>query len=105
MRARGSIEILEESIQLLRAAPSAAIAAYLAGAVPFFAGLLFFGTDMSRNPFAAERLPAESLGLTVLFIWKSVWQAVFAARLYRYQALAAPRADLDTLSRLACLGE
>ena len=91
MRELDAIEILEESIQLLRAAPSAAIAAYLAGAVPFFAGLLFFWTDMSRNPFAAERLPAESLALAALFIWKSVWQAVFAARLYWYQALTAPR--------------
>ena len=36
MRERDAIEILEESIQLLRAAPSKAIAAYLAGAVPFF---------------------------------------------------------------------
>jgi hypothetical protein len=91
MREPGAVEILEASIQLLRAAPSAAVAAYLTGAIPFLVGLLFFWTDMSRSPFAAERLPAESLGLTVLFIWKSVWQAVFAARLYGYQALAAPR--------------
>jgi hypothetical protein len=91
MRELDAIEILEESIQLLRAAPSAAIAAYVTGAVPFFVGLLFFWTDMSRNPFAAERVPAESLGLTALFIWKSVWQAVFAARLYGYQALAPLR--------------
>jgi len=91
MRERDAIEILEESIQLLRAAPSKAIAAYLAGAVPFFVGLLFFWTDMSRNPFAAERLPAESLGLTALFLWKSVWQAIFAARLYWFHSLAPPR--------------
>ena len=91
MRERGAIDILEDSIQLLRAAPSAAIAAYLAGAIPFFVGLLFFWTDMSRNPFAAERLPAESLGLTALYIWKSVWQAVFAARLYWFHSLAPPR--------------
>lgn len=91
MRELDAIEILEESIQLLRAVPSPAIAAYLAGAVPFFVGLLFFWTDMSRNPFAAERLPAESLGLTALFIWKSVWQAIFAGRLYGYHALATPR--------------
>src|SRR5579872_3027098 len=91
MREPDAIEILEESIQLLRAAPLSAISAYLTGAVPFFVGLLFFWTDMSRSPFAAEGLPAESLGLAALFIWKSVWQAIFAARLYRYQALAAPR--------------
>jgi hypothetical protein len=84
---RGAVEILEEAIQLLRVAPAASIATYLAGAIPFLVGLLFFWTDMTRNPFAAERLAGESLGVAVLFIWKSVWQAVFEARLYRQLSL------------------
>jgi len=91
MRQREAVEILEEALQLLRTAPSAAIAAYLAGAIPFLVGLLFFLADMARNPFAAERLPTESLSLAALFIWKSVWQAVFAAWLYRHYALAPPQ--------------
>ena len=35
--------------------------------------------------------PRNRWALAALFIWKSVWQAVFAARLYGYQELAAPR--------------
>ena len=82
MRERKALEILEESVNLLRAAPSAAVAAYLAGMVPFSLGLLFFLTDMLRNPFAAERLVLESLALALLYLWKSAWQAVFMRRLH-----------------------
>ncbi len=78
-----AIGILEEAVHLLRNAGSATLALYLTGAVPFAVGFLFFWTDMARNPFAPERLSAESLGIAILFIWKNVWQALFAARLYR----------------------
>jgi hypothetical protein len=91
MQERGAVEILEEAVHLLRGAPPAAMAVYLAGAIPFFVGLLFFWTDMARNPFAAEWLAAESLGLAGLFVWKGVWQAVFQARLYRQLSMTAPR--------------
>ena len=84
---RGAVEILEEAIQLLRTAPAASIAVYLAGAIPFFVALLYFWTDMARNPFAAERLAGESLAVAALFLWKSVRQAVFEARLYRQLSL------------------
>jgi len=56
MRGRGAIEISEEAVSLLRAASSATIATYLAGAIPLALGVLFFWTDMARNPFAPERL-------------------------------------------------
>jgi hypothetical protein len=87
-RERGAIEILEEAVQLLRTAPATSIAVYLAGAIPLLVGLLFFWTDMTRNPFAAERLAGESLGAAMLFLWKSVWQAAFEARLYRQLSLS-----------------
>jgi hypothetical protein len=82
MRERKALEILEQSVSLLRAAPAGAVAAYLTGTVPFSLALLFFLTDMVRSPFAAERLVIESLGLAVLYLWKSVWQAVFVQRLH-----------------------
>jgi hypothetical protein len=56
MREHGAVEILEEAIHLLRAAPATTIALYLAGSIPFSVGLLLFLADMTRNPFAAERL-------------------------------------------------
>ena len=100
---RGAVEILEEAIQLLRTAPAANIAVYLAGAIPFLVGLLFFWTDMTRNPFAAERLAGESLGVATLFIWKSVWQAAFEARLYRQLSLRmAPPLKLARLVAIQC---
>ncbi len=77
-----AIEILEQSVNLLRAAPMRIVVKYLIGAVPFMLALLFFLSDMTRSPFAAEHLAAASLGLAVLYIWKNVWQALFEADLY-----------------------
>jgi hypothetical protein len=83
VRVRGAIALIEEAVALLRSADAATWAMYLAGSVPFILGLLFFLTDMSRNPFASEWLAFESLGLAALLVWKNVWQALFAVRLYR----------------------
>jgi len=80
---RTSLEMLEEAVHLLRSAPAGALAAYLAGSVPFLLGLLYFFADMSRNAFAGEHLLSASLTLAILFVWKNVWQAIFSARLYR----------------------
>lgn len=79
---RTSIDILEEAVSLLRSSTLDIAATYLAGAVPFTLGFLFFLADMSRSPYAFERLPYESLALAALFIWKNCWQAVFMAKLY-----------------------
>ncbi len=77
-----AIEILEQAASLLRAAPAAAIATYLAGASPFVLAVLFFLNDMTRSAFAYDRLAAWSLALAALYVWKNVWQAIFTARLY-----------------------
>src|SRR5271155_3046009 len=55
----------------------------MSGAIPFTLALLFFLSDMTRSPFAAQHLATASLGVAVLYIWKNIWQACFAARLYR----------------------
>ena len=80
---RGAIDVLEEAVQLLRAAPASAHLTYLAGAVPFILALLFFWNDMTHSAFASEHLVTGSLALAVLFIWKNVWQAMFNVRLFR----------------------
>src|SRR5579872_785958 len=77
-----SIELLEQAVALLRGAPLAALVAYLTGAVPFVLAMLFFLNDMSRSPYAFDRLPAWSLALALLYVWKNVWQAMYAAELY-----------------------
>ncbi len=91
-RGLGAVAILEEAVTLLRSAPLATVVAYLAGAVPFLLGLLFFLSDMSRSPFAFEHLAPASLGLAALFVWKNVWQALFAARLHEQVSPGARRA-------------
>jgi len=87
---RRALDLLEEAVNLLRSVTLQAAVAYLTGAVPFLLGLLFFLSDMGRSPFAFEHLLPASLGVALLFAWKSVWQAIFAAHLYRQ---LSPRAS------------
>jgi hypothetical protein len=102
MRARGAIEILEESAHLLREAPAAAVAAYLTGAIPFTLALLFFFTEMIRSPFAFERLAVESLVVAALLLWKHVWQAIFMARLHGQLTSRTSAASLPRLIAIQC---
>ncbi len=95
---RGAIDILEEAVQLLRAAPGSAYVMYLAGAVPFVLALLFFLNDMTHSPFASEHLVTGSLALAVLFVWKNVWQALFSVRLFR--VLSPASTQTGSLARL-----
>jgi hypothetical protein len=81
-RPRGSVQIVEEAVALLRAASSETIFMYLFGAIPFFVAFLYFLSEMMRNPFARESLAVESLIVALLFVWKRIWQAVFAAQLH-----------------------
>jgi hypothetical protein len=80
---RPATEILEQAVNLLRAAPPQAIVIYLAGAIPFMLGALVFLNDMMLSAFAFDHLVEASLGLAALYIWKNTLQAVFAARLYQ----------------------
>jgi len=77
----GAIELIEQAIHQLRAAPPATLACYYLGALPFVLGLLFFWADMSRSAFAEQHLTGAALGLAALFFWMKFWQAVFARHL------------------------
>ncbi len=86
------METLEEAVHLLRSAPAAAIAAYLAGSVPFLIGFLFFWAEMSRSRDAEADSFFEALGMALLFLWMNGWKAVFAGRLRRQlEGDGAPR--------------
>jgi uncharacterized membrane protein len=78
---KGGLELIEEAVHLLRTAPLGAFSCYYLGSLPFVLGLLYFWADMSRNPFADERLAQASLVLAGLFLWMKTWQAAFARRL------------------------
>ena len=76
-----ALELIEQAIHQLRAAPPATLASYYVGAFPFVLGLLFFWADMSRSAFADQHLAGAALGVAVLFLWMKFWQAVFARNL------------------------
>ncbi len=86
----GPIELLEEAIVLLRLAPASAAAAYLAGAVPFLLGVLFFWADMSRGTMAWQRCSVAALGVTLLYLWKRTCHSRFGAILRATAAGVAP---------------
>jgi len=85
----GPLQLLDESAGLLRRAPPAALAAHLAGTVPFLLGALFFWADMSRGAMAWQRCSLGALGVTLLYLWKRTWQSRMGAIL-RATAAGAP---------------
>lgn len=78
---KNAIELAEEAFHLLRHAPASAWLAYLAGALPFALGLLFFWSEMSQSGFAWRYESAAALGLALLFVWLKCWQTVFCQML------------------------
>ncbi len=86
--ARPALELLEESVHLLRMAPARIHALYFAGTIPFLLGFLFFWTEMSRNVQAEDQLVDFSLGMALLFIWMKCWQSAAASELLAHCARA-----------------
>ena len=89
-RGQGGLALLEEAVHLLRRAPLSVHLAWLAGAGPFIAGLLYFLNTMRWSAFAADQLPPATLGLALLFVWMKAWQAEAAGRLRAFRAGRAP---------------
>lgn len=79
--APGAVEFLEESVNLLRAAPASAWAIYLAGAVPWVLGLGHFWATTSWFTPRSEEVLWRALGLVALYLWLKVAQADFCRRL------------------------
>lgn len=77
-RGKGATDLLEEAVHLLRGSPPGILLAYLAGSLPFVAGLLFFVASMSRGSRAPALLPGAAMGLALLFVWMKAWHAIFA---------------------------
>ena len=93
-----ALDQIDEAALRLRLAPLGTLGVYYAGSVPFVLALLYFWTDMGRNPDAPRDAPGAALGMTALFLAMKTAQAVFAARL---RAQFARRADAPwTLARL-----
>jgi hypothetical protein len=78
---KSALDLVEESFHLLRLASPGTHATYFVGTLPFILALLFFWSDMSRSPFADQRLTSAAFGLTLLFGWMKICQTIFAARI------------------------
>ncbi len=79
---KSPIEMLEEAVHLIRSAGISSLWTYYVGSLPFMLALLQFWSEMSRDPFAPQRLPQAALTLTGLFVWMKVWQTIYTQRLW-----------------------
>ncbi len=80
-RNKGALELVEESVHLLRMAPLGFLFSYYTGSLPFVLGLLFFWADMSRSAFAGRHCARAAFFLALLYLWMKCWQAVYAGQL------------------------
>ena len=75
------LTLAEQAVHLLRRSGAPALLAYYTGSLPFALGLLYFWSDMSRNPMADQYCGPAAAGLALLFIWMKYWQVRFCRRL------------------------
>src|ERR1035438_2906425 len=78
-----ALDLLEDAVNALRAAPLATIVSHGIGSVPFALGLLVFWNDMAEARTSDATCALEALALALLLLWMNCWRAVFAGRLDR----------------------
>jgi hypothetical protein len=90
MNRNRSIELLEESLQILRGAGAPVLLQYWTGSVPFAIALLLLLHDAALS-WGAALLLRDSLACTVAFVWLSYWKSRTSRSLF---ALLAPGSDV-----------
>lgn len=83
---RPTLDVIEESVQLVRTAPPVALTWYYVGSLPFVLGGLFYWAEMSRSPFALRTHAPGALGLALLFAWMKFCQALYGRHLHAHLA-------------------
>ncbi|MFN7996034.1 MAG: DUF4129 domain-containing protein [Bryobacteraceae bacterium] len=83
----GAIDLMEQALHALRAAPFSTLVCQWTGTVPFFLGLLIFWASMTRTGALDSTCALEAALLAVLFVWMNCWRAVFAERMMRQLGL------------------
>lgn len=86
----GAIDLIEESVQILRRLPPWAFSIYYVGSLPFVLGFLYFWTDMSHGAFAYSYCLPDALLVSVLFVWMKICQAEFVLRVRTHVCLEEP---------------
>jgi hypothetical protein len=79
----GALDLLEDAVHALRAAPLATIVSHCIGSVPFALGLLMFWNEMGQPRTSEAACAIEAFALALLLLWMNCWRAVFASRLHR----------------------
>ncbi len=101
-RGRTALQLVEEAVRVLRAAPPAVLMAHFFGSAPCMLYAVYFFTDLSRGAFGSEHVVGESLAFTALYGWMKCWQAISAAHLHAaLLRQPAPQWNVARLSRLA----
>ena len=77
-----ALKLTEQSVHLLRRNSLNALTAYYVGSLPFIFGLLYFWSDMSRNPYAHHYCSPAAAGLALAFIWMKYWHVRYCRHLW-----------------------
>lgn len=100
--APGAVALIEEAVNLLRAAPAAAWGLYLAGAVPWVLGLGHFWASASWFSPRPEELLWRAFGLVAFYLWLKVAQSGFCLHLRAIRMRApAPEWSVRDLALIA----
>ncbi len=81
---RGSLDLLEEAVHILRQAPFSVLIRYFLGTFPFLLGFLYFWADMSRGAFAHRYVAEAAFGISLLYIWMKCWQSAFCNSIHSH---------------------
>ncbi len=87
-----AIDVVEESVHLLRQAPAGTLAIYFAGTAPFVLGVVFFWARTAWFRPSDEAVALAALGLVGLFAWMKWAHAEFCGRLLRQRLGEVPEA-------------
>jgi Domain of unknown function (DUF4129) len=103
-----ALALVEQAVHLLRRGSGPVLAEYYLGSLPFVLALLYFWSDMSRNPMAAWYCGPSAAGVALTFIWMKLWQVRYCRSLWCRVQETAPEAWpwkrlLCTLARQAAL--
>jgi len=96
------LELLEESVHVLRSNISETLPFYAFGSVPLVLAMIYFVSDMSQRSDALDVLPGAATTMTLLFIWKNAWQSIFLRKVMDILTLRDPeKVSMGEFARIA----
>jgi hypothetical protein len=97
-----ALQLLEDAVRLLRAAPFDTLVWHWAGSLPMAVGAVYFWNEITHPNITGSRLALDALALSLLLAWLNLCRAVYASRLREQLAGAsASPAAIRELWRMA----